>query len=328
MISYCRQWKSVPTPLRKQGAVMVKKKVLVSITIFAWIILALTPLVFAGPGTLEILYDDGEFRLDRVPRDEGSLLRQAPASAVTLYSAYTTSQSDPSTYNPLLTSDAVYLYVAFSVNVETSATVVWGATGPDWLNTSYDYEGWIFEPGYAYYAEWHPSNVTPGLYKYEGRVVPATGGPPGADRQCQFLVTTEEDIASVRFYNALTCGGSSFSATLDICGASLDSETGSWSSCETVDSGNCSASVYATTNCGTIDISGSVSLEADCVYSFVLYLDESDNVVLLYDETCPGDCNTVTPFSAGASLRSLSDDGSLEILMKAQVEGKGFRSAP
>jgi hypothetical protein len=145
--------------------------------------------------------------------------------------------------------------------------------------------------------------------------------------QTYTVTLTEEDIASVRFYNNLICGGNSFTATLDVCGASLTSETGSWSSCKTVSAGDCSWSLDAP-DCGSIqfDMSGPISLDSDCVYSFVLKLDDSDEPELVYYETCPGDCNTDYPFSAGASLRSLSDDGSFKTLMKVPIEGEGFTS--
>ena len=132
---------------------------------------------------------------------------------------------------------------------------------------------------------------------------------------------------SARFFNNLTCGGSNFTATLTLCGTILTSQSGSWSSCQTVASGTCSFSVYADAGaCGTISFSDSMSLDSGCIYDFILDIDGA-NVVLLYIRTCPGDCTTPTPFSTGTSLESLSDDDSFELLMEVPIEGEGLTRA-
>ena len=125
----------------------------------------------------------------------------------------------------------------------------------------------------------------------------------------------------------LWCGSDSFTATLNICGSSLNSNSDSWSNCETVAPGTCSWALSTErTNCPPISMSGSISLDPDCVYNFVLALDGS-TIVLLKTETCPGDCSTPTRFSTGASLESLSYDDSFELLMEVPIEGEGFTSA-
>jgi hypothetical protein len=132
---------------------------------------------------------------------------------------------------------------------------------------------------------------------------------------------------SARFFNDVTCGGSLFTATLNLCGTTLTSQSGSWSSCQTVASGTCSWSVYADAGaCGTISFSDSVSLNSGCIYDFVLDID-GGNVVLVCFTTCPGDCSSPTPFSVGTSLESLSDDDSFELLMEVPIEGEGLTRA-
>ncbi len=73
-------------------------------------------------------------------------------------------------------------------------------------------------------------------------------------------------------------------------------------------------------------MSGSISLDSDCVYSFVLNLDASDNPVVTIYEACPGDCSTAKPLSAGASLESFYADAP-ELLMEIPVEGEGYSRA-
>jgi len=132
---------------------------------------------------------------------------------------------------------------------------------------------------------------------------------------------------SARFFNDLLCGSSYFTATLTLCGTTLTSYSGSWSSCQTVASGTCSWSVYANpAGCDTISFSGSMSLDSGCVYDFVLTTDGT-NIVFGYIPTCPGDCSSPTPFSAGTSLKSLSDDESFELLMEIPIEGEGLTRA-
>jgi hypothetical protein len=137
--------------------------------------------------------------------------------------------------------------------------------------------------------------------------------------------------ASFRFFNNLVCdtieGPIEFWAYLDICGSTRGAYSGQWSSCETVRAETCSFSLYTEeTACGTVSMSGSVSLDPGCVYNYILTLD-GPNAVLVQIDECPGDCTTPTPLATGASLESLFDDDSLELLMEVPIEGEGFTSA-
>lgn len=146
--------------------------------------------------------------------------------------------------------------------------------------------------------------------------------PPNPDfHKCAGTYTIREiriNPGSVRFYNNLVCGIDSFWADLDICGTALDSDSGSWSSCETVMPGTCSWQLSANpAGCTPLNLSGTIDLDSDCVYSFVLELDNNEVVLSIIDE-CPGNCNTPEPDPSGASSKSV---------IELQIEGEGFTSA-
>ena len=107
------------------------------------------------------------------------------------------------------------------------------------------------------------------------------------------------ETASVRFFNNLTCNNNSFTATLTVCGQTLTSVSGAWSSCDDITPGTCTVSLLAQTGaCGTFSDSTSYSLEEGTVYNFALSLDNQDNVVLGVNAQ-NGDCNTNTPWRTG-----------------------------
>jgi hypothetical protein len=111
--------------------------------------------------------------------------------------------------------------------------------------------------------------------------------------------------ASGRFFNNLLCMGFPFNATFTVCGRSLTSYSGTWSACGIVKAGTCPWSLYANAGmCGILRASGTVDVDPNCVYDVVLTL-EGNEVVLTYLQTCPGDCSTPKPWSAGASFESL-----------------------
>jgi hypothetical protein len=109
-----------------------------------------------------------------------------------------------------------------------------------------------------------------------------------------------QQVASAVFGNDLSCGGSSFTATLTIDGQDLESTTGVWSDCEEFD---CERSlnweVYATSSCGTIRMGSSIIFDCDCLYPFILGLHEGSPAVYIY-EACPGDCSDVPSVSIGS----------------------------
>ncbi len=129
---------------------------------------------------------------------------------------------------------------------------------------------------------------------------------------------------SVRFYNTLRCGNASFTATLNVCGSSLSSVSESWSSCKKVASGSCPVSLHVTsTSCPPIHFDGTETLDPDCIYNWILFLDGS-NVVLGYNLDCPGDCNSPAPISAAGSFRHLTADESFEVLMEIPIDDQDF----
>jgi len=112
----------------------------------------------------------------------------------------------------------------------------------------------------------------------------------GSDRS---FTTQGTEIASVEFYNSLVCGGNPFTATFTIGGEALTSVTGNFSKCEEVACGkSLSWSLYADTGgCGTLTGSGSKTLSCDCLYTFVLDLNDDGDIVLYTFYECPGDCS-------------------------------------
>jgi hypothetical protein len=68
-------------------------------------------------------------------------------------------------------------------------------------------------------------------------------------------------------------------------------------------------------------VNGSISLDPDSIYDFILYLDGTDIVLqyLLRD----GDCTTAPPFTVGATFEYSPDVFYLESLMAIPNEG-GF----
>ncbi|MEN8693081.1 MAG: S8 family serine peptidase [Desulfobacterales bacterium] len=138
----------------------------------------------------------------------------------------------------------------------------------------------------------------------------------------QYTAFRDGGIASARFFNNLTCSGNSFNATLTIGGKSLSSNSGIWSSCETFSPGANSWSLFANTgSCGTINMSGSISLDPDAIYDFVLTLDGTNIVLGLIERD--GDCTTATPFRVGASFEYSTDVFGIESLMEIPNE-EGF----
>jgi hypothetical protein len=138
----------------------------------------------------------------------------------------------------------------------------------------------------------------------------------------QYPACNDEGIASARFFNDLTCGDNSFNATLTIGGKTLSSNSGIWSSCETISPGANSWSLFANAgSCGTINGSGTKSLDPGVIYDFVLTLDGA-NIVLLQIER-NGDCTTATPFRVGATFEYSTDVFDIEPLMEIPNE-EGF----
>lgn len=113
---------------------------------------------------------------------------------------------------------------------------------------------------------------------------------------------------SIVFYNLLTCGGKSFAATLTIDGQALTSTSGISSVCKQSDCGKSLAwSLYANPGgCGTITGQGSIALDCNCIYEFVLTL-SGGNPAIGFVKTCPGDCTDVT----SASTESMESLGSV-----------------
>jgi hypothetical protein len=110
------------------------------------------------------------------------------------------------------------------------------------------------------------------------------------------------DVASVVFYNNLECSGTAFTATYTIDGEALSAVSGNYSNCEEADCGVSVAwSIYANAGlCGIIEGFGSMTLTCDCLYEFVLTLDEYDAIVVDYYSICPGDCSDVTASQVGS----------------------------
>ena len=98
--------------------------------------------------------------------------------------------------------------------------------------------------------------------------------------------------ADVRFNNTLDCNGESYTAIFEVCGTTLSSETGNWSSCETVNSGNCTWTLSANTDCYDIDISGPITINSNCLYNISLIIStiNEGQPTMSYWEECPGDC--------------------------------------
>ena len=142
-------------------------------------------------------------------------------------------------------------------------------------------------------------------------------------------VCEDEEIEGdtyVRFTNTLDCNGNPYIATFEVCGITLSSETGNWSSCKTVNSGNCTWTLSANTACEEIYMAGPVDLDANCIYTWQLTLREGKST-LSYTWECPGDCSTASPFSMGVSPESLSDDDSFGTFMRLPIDGEGFEIA-
>jgi hypothetical protein len=109
--------------------------------------------------------------------------------------------------------------------------------------------------------------------------------------------------ASVRFYNNLLCGGSSFNATFTFGGQAFNATSGNWSSCDTFAPGTYSWSLNADTGgCGTLTGSGTYTVAAGNVYNFLLDL---DTPAALYVVPQSGDCSTGTPWSLDTSSMEL-----------------------
>ena len=133
--------------------------------------------------------------------------------------------------------------------------------------------------------------------------------------------TYKTNFVSHRFFNNLLCYSSKFTAKITVCGKSLTSNSGKWSTCAKTKSGACTGSVYANAGaCGIIKGSSPLNLQLGCHYDWVLTISGSYWDVL-YLETCPGTCRTPKPLSIGGVLSDPDAADSIEVIMTGPVEG-------
>lgn len=137
-------------------------------------------------------------------------------------------------------------------------------------------------------------------------------------------ITGTRLIASVRFWNNLTCNGNNFTATLTVCGQTFTSVSGNWSSCDDITPGICTVSLHAQTGaCGTLSESISYPFDEGSVYNFALTL-EGENPALGVN-TQPGDCATNTPWLTAISELG-ADLENIEAVMDTFESSAGLQS--
>ena len=109
-------------------------------------------------------------------------------------------------------------------------------------------------------------------------------------------------------------GNKKFNATFTICGSSLASNSGVWSSCITKTNSSCSVKVTANPPCvPKFTINGSISLEGGCVYNWALD-EQYGNPVLGYAKTCPGNCSTSKPWAEGVSTLDPTESPDFQVI--------------
>ncbi len=124
------------------------------------------------------------------------------------------------------------------------------------------------------------------------------------------------------FFNSLLCGGFPFIATLTLDGNPLNSTTGNLSACREFDCGkSLNWSLYAETGgCGTLTGNGARAFNCNCLYGAVLTLDASNSVVLIFYESCPGQCSDLAGATAAAGTWEIVET----IPLQSDADGIGL----
>jgi hypothetical protein len=131
------------------------------------------------------------------------------------------------------------------------------------------------------------------------------------------------NFVSHRFFNSLVCGGSKFTVKATICGESVSSQSGKWSSCEKTKPGTCKATIYANAGaCGIINESANHTSKLGCNYDWVIDL-QGSNIDVWRIKTCPGTCSTPKPWPNQSLVESAAAPAdSIELFMRIPVEGE------
>jgi len=142
------------------------------------------------------------------------------------------------------------------------------------------------------------------------------------DHKKDYWYWAKSNKATHRFFNNLLCGSTKFTATATICGQSISSTSGKWSSCIKTQSGTCQGTIYANAGaCGIIQGSDYFDLAKGCHYDWVLDLDYTGDWEVWGIEYCPGDCDTPKPWSVSGVLSDPDAAGSIKIIMRGPAEG-------